>query len=183
MLKKVLSFSLIYFFIHSVIICLDGFIDNNFNGKIPFGVVLGNTVHKDGSVSNRLKARLDKSIELYQNDKINKIVVSGGLGKEGHWEGTKMAEYLIKKGIDSTNIVIDNQGNTTNYTAENFCKMGFKDSSVVLISQYHHINRLKIAFHKKGVLNYYGAVPNYFELRDFYAIFREYFAFYKYLFI
>ncbi len=30
-------------------------------------VVFGNTVHEDGTISNRLKSRLDKALELYQN--------------------------------------------------------------------------------------------------------------------
>ena len=102
-------------------------------------------------------------------------------GKEGHYEGTKMSDYLIKKGIPESKIIIDNAGITTEATATNVSKMNLKINSVTVISQYYHISRAKLAFKNNGFDKVYGAHANYFELRDFYSLIREFAGYYKYL--
>ncbi|MBD0402533.1 YdcF family protein [Flammeovirga sp. EKP202] len=104
------------------------------------------------------------------------------LGKEGHYEAQKMAEYLIQKGIPQQDIIIDDFGNTTWLTAVNFKKLVPNSKSVVVVSQFSHITRCKLAFKKAGIENVSAVSPNYFEWRDFYSLFREFFGFYKYLF-
>ncbi len=94
-LKYFLIFCIIWVCIHCIIISYIGL--QNKTKNTYYAIVLGNNVNEDGTISERLKARLDKSIELYNNKKILKIIVSGGLGKEGFYEGDKMKEYLVKK--------------------------------------------------------------------------------------
>jgi len=78
-LKRVFIFLIAWFVIHEVVIIYDGLNDN---GEISeYAVIYGNTVNKDGTVSDRLKARLEKGKELYVNSKVSKIFVSGGYGK------------------------------------------------------------------------------------------------------
>jgi vancomycin permeability regulator SanA len=86
-----------WFSIHTTIIVIDGLTDDNVGSEV--GVIFGNKVNPDGSLSERLKARLDKGIEMYRDSLVRILFVSGGLGKEGHYEGTKMHEYLIENGI------------------------------------------------------------------------------------
>ncbi|WP_040398659.1 YdcF family protein, partial [Cesiribacter andamanensis] len=62
-------------------------------------VIMGNTVHADGSLSPRLQARLDKGLALYRQKQVARLLVSGGLGKEGHWEATAMEAYLLQQGV------------------------------------------------------------------------------------
>jgi vancomycin permeability regulator SanA len=144
-------------------------------------IIFGNTVNKDGSLSPRLKARLDKGISLYNSEKVSRLFVSGGLGKEGHLEGTKMAEYLISKKIPESQITIDNKGNNTRATAINF-KQSFPNvKSVNAVTQYHHISRAKLAFRQAGIETVNGAHAEFWELRDVYSCFREFFAYYGYL--
>ena len=54
-----------WFFIHQIIIISDGLIDEEHRSEVA--VIFGNTVNKDGSLSPRLKARLDNAIELYNS--------------------------------------------------------------------------------------------------------------------
>lgn len=169
----------IWFLIHTVFIVADGVTDES--ERSDYGVILGNKVNSDGSLSERLKKRLDKGFELYTDSIIGYIVVSGGLGKEGHYEGTKMAEYLIERGIHSDKIIIDNFGATTAATAENFRKMDLKTSSVTVITQYYHITRTKLAFNNEGFSNVKGVHANFYEIKDIYSIIREFFGYYKYL--
>jgi vancomycin permeability regulator SanA len=151
--------------------------------KVDVCVVLGSKVNKDGSVSKCLKARLDKSIELYRQNFFDKVIVSGGLGKEGYKEAEIMSMYLVKSGIDQQNIIIDNDGVNTFKTAEftsNYIKYnGY--SSVMIVSQYFHILRTKMIFDKLGIKNIYKASPRYYQFRDLYSIPREMVAIVKYL--
>ena len=54
--------------------------------------------------------------------------------------------------------------------------------TAISVSQYFHQTRTKMLFRKQGFQNIESASPNYFEWRDFYAIFREFFAYYKEVF-
>ena len=76
-----------------------------------------------------------------------KIIVSGGIGKEGFDEAKVMASYLIEKGVPTEKIIRDNEGNTTYDSALN-CRSILNDSnaqSVIVVSQYFHLLRSKIA--------------------------------------
>ncbi len=180
-LKLIIASFIVWFLIHTTVIIIDGLNDDNLRSDV--GVIFGNKVNPDGSLSERLLKRCDKGIDLYHRQLIGLIVVSGGLGKEGHYEGTKMQEYLVDKGIPAEKIIVDNLGNTTEATAENVRKMNLNFGSVIVISQYHHISRAKLAFRNKGYAVVYGAHADYFEWRDLYSIAREFFAYYKYLLV
>jgi len=68
---------LLFFLIHVCVLFIVGFSDNY--TKADIALVFGNEVYEDGSISPRLKDRLDKSIELYNKGIIKLIVVSGGI--------------------------------------------------------------------------------------------------------
>ncbi|PHR32161.1 MAG: hypothetical protein COA38_06715 [Fluviicola sp.] len=178
-LKIVALLLFTWFSIHQVVIISDGLVDEA--QKTEVAVIFGNTVNVDGSLSPRLKKRLNKGIELFNSQKVSKLFVSGGLGKEGHYEGTKMSEYLISKKIPEDVIFVDNRGSNTRSTALNFKQLFTQTKSVTLVSQYHHVSRAKLAFRQVGVENVLGVHCDYFELRDFYSCFREFFAYYIYL--
>jgi len=177
--KIAFSFLGIWFLAHSIFIIFDGLSDKN--TKADAAIVLGNKVNEDGTLSDRLNARLDKSIELYKNGRVKKIIVSGGLGKEGFWEANEMKKYLIENQISNQNIIVDNFGNDTEKTVENSIKIldSLHYKTAISVSQYFHQTRTKMLFRKQGFQNIESASPNYFEWRDFYSIFREFFAYYK----
>ena len=151
--------------------------------KAHIALVMGNTVNADGTLSDRLKQRLLCSIDLYTNQQINGIIVSGGLGKEGFWEGDKMKVFLKQNGIPSKNIIVDNYGNTTELSVLNTIKFQqkMKFKSVVIVSQYFHLTRCKMLFRKHHIKNVSATAPLYFKWRDFYALIREFFAYYSQL--
>lgn len=169
---------IIWFFLHNLAIVVDGLWDEK--ASCDIAVILGNTVQKDGRLSPRLKSRVDKGLEMYQQGWCKQLVVSGGFGKEGHWEGSAMAAYLQQKGVPASAIVIDNQGHNTQATAQNTLQYFPTSTSVMVISQYYHISRTKLAFQQAGFSKVNGVHADYFELRDFYSIFREFFGYYKY---
>ena len=152
-----------WFVIHSVYIISDGLSDNG--AKADVAVILGNKVNEDGTLSERLEKRLETGVELYKNHRIKKIIVSGGLGKEGFYEGSKMKEYLISKNIPYSVIIVDNKGDNTRLTVENTLEIEKKYpfKSLIVVSQYFHVTRTKKLFKDKGFENVNSVSPIYFE--------------------
>jgi vancomycin permeability regulator SanA len=141
---------------------------------------LGNKVNEDGTLSERLEQRLLYGLKLYRLGRIKGMIVSGGLGKEGFYEGDKMRDYLLGNGVPPSVIFTDNQGNNTLCSVENTLKLQktLHFDSVLVISQYYHLSRTKLLFRQRGFEKVGNASPWYFETRDFYSLFREFFAYY-----
>lgn len=172
---------ILWFLLHIALIVIDGLKDEI--AIVDTAVVLGNKVELNGEPSKRLKSRLDRAIELYKKNYFKYIIVSGGIGKEGFDEAKVMRDYLIKNGVNKENIIVDSKGNNTYFTALNSKKIsddkGF--NSIMVISQYFHISRTKLAFSKVGFRKVYSAHAYYFGIKDIYSLIREFFAYYKYL--
>lgn len=147
-------------------------------------VILGSKVDPDGEPSPRLKSRLDQGLALFRSGYGKKIIVSGGIGKEGFDEARVMAGYLAEHGIAKSAILLDSKGNTTFLTARH-CKelMQIKGySSAIVVSQYYHLTRTKLAFRKAGIENVSSAPCEIVEWRDVYSIPREIAGVYYYWF-
>lgn len=143
--------------------------------KSDIAVVLGNEVTANGMPSERLRARLDSAINIYNHQMVRYIVVSGGVGESGYDEARVMADYLLSKNIESNKILLDSNGNNTAATAKNVAKLmeirGF--SGVVIVSQYFHLARCYLAFYENGIRHISAVYPMYFEKRDVLSIMRE----------
>lgn len=139
------------------------------------GIVLGNTVHADGTPSPRLVARLERTLELYQQGVFPRILVSGAVGKEGRDEALVMRDYLLQRGVPAAQVFTDSEGKTTFATASNaralMKQRGLK--SALVVSQYFHVPRARFALQRFGVEEVYSAHAHYFELRDIYSVPRE----------
>lgn len=171
-----LSLILLYL-ISMLAIIFYGLKDNLF--KADLIVVLGSKVSPDGDPSLGLSARLNKAIDIYNEGYAPKILVSGGTGKEGYDESLAMANYLIKRGIPSKSIIRDAEGNNTRATANHTYQYMQQNqlSSVIIVSQYYHIARIKLAFKKLGIKKIGYGSPLYSSIRDLYAVPREIIAY------
>ena len=182
--RKYLAILLVFplwFLAHVVYIVADGLTDEI--AKTDAAVVLGNTVERDGQPSGRLRARLEKAVELYRKKLVGKIIVSGGFGAEGFEEADVMRAFLVGKNIPDEDIILDKDGYNTYKTAVNTRAIMEANNfrSVTIVSQYFHITRTRLAFQKLGIENISAAHADYFELRDIYSIVREFTGFYTYL--
>ena len=175
-LKRIAKWSALifatWFGIHTIFTISDGLSDNGTNADVA--VVLGNKVNADGTLSERLKQRLACSLELYKLGRVRKILVSGGLGSEGFYEGDKMRQFLLDKHVPDSLIIVDNFGNNTLATVKNTIKLSrqVKFKKLIIVSQYFHITRTKMLFRKEGFTNVTGVSPSYFEFRDLYSLLR-----------
>ncbi|UPT67850.1 MAG: YdcF family protein [Sphingobacteriales bacterium JAD_PAG50586_3] len=135
---------------HTLYITVDGLRNNKHENSVA--VIFGNKVNEDGTLSPRLKARLDKGVELYKQGLTGYIIVSGGLGKEGFYEGDKMRDYLLTQAIPADVIIVDNKGDNTLATVKNtiaICKQR-NFPFAIAVSQYYHITRIKTMFKQEG---------------------------------
>ncbi|MBO9703219.1 MAG: YdcF family protein [Sporocytophaga sp.] len=112
---------IIVFLIQSSFIAVDGLRDDKV--KTDCILILGNKVNEDCTLSPRLKARSDKGLQLFRENPSSIIIVSGGLGKEGYYEGTEMKRYLVDRGVPSQKVIADDLGINTLQTANNYKKL------------------------------------------------------------
>ena len=143
-------------------------------------VVLGSRVNPDGTLSARLEQRLRCGLGLYRAHRVPKIIVSGGLGREGYFEGDKMRDYLQQHGVPAAAIITDNHGNNTLATVRNVLHMrdSLRFNKLLIVSQYFHLTRTKKLFRQHHFPAVSSVSPRYFELRDAYALPREFIAYY-----
>jgi vancomycin permeability regulator SanA len=172
-LKKIIitlvSLCIVYF---SVIVVY-GHLDNVKPADVC--VVPGNKVNPDGSLSPRLKARLDKCIEQYRKGLFGKVIVSGGVGREGVNEATAMRQYLAANNLPPDSIIADSSGINTYMTAL-FTKrymLQHNLQSALVISQYFHLLRTKMILQRLGIKHVFFAHAQFYEIRDVYSIIRE----------
>ncbi len=154
-------------------LAVDGLTDNI--GQADVGIVLGNKVERTGLPSPRLRARLDRAVALYREGRFEWIIVSGGMGKEGFDEAAVMKNYLVARGIPKGYVLVDSKGLTTGDTARNAAVIMTQNGwdRPMVITQYFHISRTRMAFQKQGYSEVYSAHAHHFEWRDYYSIPRE----------
>jgi vancomycin permeability regulator SanA len=182
MIKKLFIIFVMWFVIHIGVMLYFGIYDD-INAS-DAAVVFGNQADDDGNPAERLQSRLNCAIELYKEKYFRFIIVSGAFDKKYHDETKTMIEYLSSKGIPEDRIIQDNAGTNTYQTALNLrvIERQHDIKSVLVISQYYHILRVKLAMSKVGIANVSHAHAMMSpESRDSYYIPREFAAFYTYL--
>lgn len=102
--------------------------------------MLGAKVYENGDLSGILKDRVDAAIELYENKKIKRFLLSGDHGRENYDEVNHMKKYLLNKGVPIEDIFLDHAGFDT-YNSIYRAKKIFKVDSVIIISQAFHVKR------------------------------------------
>jgi vancomycin permeability regulator SanA len=110
-------------------------------------VVFGAGITKSSEPSRALQSRLDKAIELYNEQRIIKIFVSG---KEP--EAYVMRNYLYRHGVLPDHIIMDPLGENTYSTVINVEKYMRENSieNVVFVSQKYHLPRIILIVTKRN---------------------------------
>lgn len=170
-----------WFIGHLIFISFDGLIDSEQPADVA--VILGNTVYSDSTLSPRLQARLEKGVEVYHSGQVKMIIVSGGTGVEGVNEATEMYKFLVGHQVPERAILVDTVGNNTRLTAKHTTALLGQNNlkSVLIVSQFYHLSRCRLLFKQQDISVVGTLSPNYFEWRDTYSLFREFFGFYFYL--
>jgi len=127
-----------------------GFTD--YSRQADVAVVFGARAFADGRLSSTLRARVDRSIELYHDGYVPKLLFTGGIDADGVNEPEAMRDYAIAHGVDPANIILDEQGNNTDLSARNTVPM-FREmdaTRVLAISQNFHLPRIKMTYRAEG---------------------------------
>lgn len=104
------------------------------------GVVFGAKLNKDGSPGVYLKDRLDTALDLYFNDKIDIIILSGERLNPNFNEIDVMEKYILENGVPIDHTYLDTGGLDT-YSTVYRVKNIFQFDKVVYISQNFHLSR------------------------------------------
>ena len=112
--------------------------DEIYNNKVA--LILGCGVYSDGTPSPMLKERLDKGIDLYNEKKVEKLIMSGDHGREEYDEVNIMKKYAIDSGVASKDIFMDHAGFST-YESIYRAKEIFDIDKVIVVSQKYHLYR------------------------------------------
>lgn len=180
--RIVIGFLVLWFLLHTVYILFDGFRDRV--EKTDAALVFGNKVEESGVPSERLERRLLRSLDLYQQGFVSYIVVSGGVGSEGHDEALVMRNWLISRGVPQQSIIQDSTGKDSMASAVRYAELASSRNWMppVVVTDYFHITRAKLALRKAGIGGALSAhAPLKPHIKEFYYVPREFFAFYYYL--
>lgn len=100
-------------------------------------IVLGASVHADGKLSAILKDRVDTAFDLYQQNKVENILVSGDHKTDDYNEVNAMGNYLLKLGVPEENILLDHAGfDTYDSMYRSGAVFGIEDA-IVVTQQFH----------------------------------------------
>ena len=103
-------------------------------------IVLGCQVRDDGSLSDMLRDRLMRALELYNAGAAPKLLMSGDHGREDYDEVGAMKQYAIDNGVPSKSIFMDHAGFST-YETVYRAKEIFKADKVIIVTQEYHLYR------------------------------------------
>lgn len=137
-------------------------------------IVLGAGILQ-GEPRPTLQSRLDTAINYHQNNPNAIIIVSGGYG-HGHdiSEAEVMARYLIRHGIPSDQIILENAANST-YTNMSYSRYWldqvFDESfrAVIVTSDFHIFRSSRFAQYQGMDVTYYPASTPWLSTPFYYA--------------
>jgi len=116
-------------------------------------LVLGAKVNEDGSPSEALAERVATGVELFKQGLSPVLLVSGGVGHEGHDESVVMKQMAMRQGVPEGSIVVDGQGNNTEASLLNarawLAQRG--GGELLVVSHYHHLPRVRLLGLRHGV--------------------------------
>ncbi len=159
-------------FASSVAVELDGHRERGGHGDVA--VVLGSRVDADGQPSARLRARLERGLQVWRGHRAPRLIVSGGRFR-GVDEAHVMKAWLLAHGVPDSVVTEDPHGRNTwesaRFTRAWLTRHG--GHSAIAVSQYFHLPRCRLAFARHGIDTVYTAGPDFAEWRDLYSAPRE----------
>jgi SanA protein len=109
--------------------------------KHKVGLLLGTSkLLKDGRTNLYFQYRIDAAVELFENGKIEHVLISGDHGINTYNEPLDMKNELMQRGIPESNIHLDYAGFRTLDSVVR-AKEIFGQSSFIVISQRFHNER------------------------------------------
>lgn len=145
-------------------------------------LILGAYVMPDGDVSGILNDRLTVGLELYQQAKAEKIIVSGDHGTVEYDEVNAMKQYLMDRGVEDEDIFMDHAGFST-YESMYRARDIFQVKKLIIVTQKYHLMRALFIARELGLEAYgvasdrhkYVKAIGLYELREIAAREKDFF--------
>ena len=113
------------------------------------GVVLGAAVWSKNQPSPTLASRIDKAVKLYKRGIINKIQLTGSNAPGELSEAEVAFDYILKKGVDSSDILIEKKTTSTNeqikFVKQELVPNGNFDNIFIISDEYHLVRVQEIS--------------------------------------
>jgi SanA protein len=103
-------------------------------------IVFGAGLRKDGTPTAILRDRVETAAQLYQQGKVNKLLMSGDNRFVDYNEPESMRQYALDLGIPDKDIVLDYAGRRTYDTCYRANAI-FQVHSAILVTQNFHLPR------------------------------------------
>ena len=140
-------------------------------------IVFGAGLLRDGSASPILRDRVETAVQLYQQGKVDKLLMSGDNGFVEYNEPEAMRQHALGFGVPDEDIVLDYAGRRT-YDSCYRAKAIFQVDSAILVTQSFHLPRALFPCNWFGVestgveanTNYFRKVSRlYWNTRELFA--------------
>ena len=103
-------------------------------------LVPGALVYGSGQLSWVLRDRVDYAIALYDDGKVNKLLLTGDHGQKDYDEVNAMKDYAVAQGVPEDDIFLDHAGFST-YESMYRARDVFRASRVIVVTQAFHLSR------------------------------------------
>lgn len=103
-------------------------------------IVFGAGLRYDGTPTAILRDRVETAVQLYQQDKVRKLLMSGDNRVADYNEPEAMRQYALGLGIPDEDIVLDYAGRRTYDTCYR-AKAIFQVDAAILVTQNFHLPR------------------------------------------
>ncbi len=104
-------------------------------------IVFGGGVLKDGSMTPLQEQRIITAVRLYQEGRVERLLLSGDNGRNRFDEVSLMYQYAVESGVSAQDILLDWYGYRT-YESCYRAKHVFGVNDAVVISQMFHLPRI-----------------------------------------
>lgn len=122
------------------------FDDINLIPEVEVGLVLGTSARaRDGRPNVFFLRRIEAAFELYENGKVEKLLLSGDNGTQDYNEPERMKEALIDKGIPEEDLVLDYAGFRTLDSVVRANEVFGQDELVIISQEFHNERAIFIA--------------------------------------
>jgi SanA protein len=113
-------------------------------------MILGAGIINNELPTKVLRERLEKGIELYNQKKVTKVLVSGDNSSIDHNEPEVMQNYLVKNGVPEKDIILDYGGRRTIDSCWR-AKNVFKVKNLYIVTQGFHLPRATFLCEHQGL--------------------------------
>ena len=157
----------------------------SYERKVDAVVVLGASVHADGTMSLVLEDRIRTACALVKSGKAEYLICSGGPGPGRITEARAMRSFALRQGIAYSRILVDDHGLNTFETVSNLQQFikAKKLKTFMAVSHFYHLPRIKLTCESFGITVFTvpaeesrtpSALP-YFILREVFALWFYFF--------